>query len=190
MTTVSPRALGPLAVLALLAAAGCGGATDTAGGAPSAGPQAGTGVIAVSSTAFADGAEIPAANTCRGAGQPPPLRWSGVPPAATSLALVVDDPDAPGGTFVHWALLGIPAAVDQLNGATPPVGATALTNSAGHAGWTPPCPPSGTHHYRFTVYALGASAPDTAGVATLNLTKIVATQSIASGRLTGLVTAG
>lgn len=198
MTGPGRRAL-LLVVAGLLAAAGCSGTPGPAAGggaasspsvpASSASPET-AGSITVTSSAFADGAQIPSAHTCHGAGTPPPLGWSGIPSSASSIAVTVTDPDAPGGNFVHWALLGIPVTVDRLTGVTPPAGATALPNSAGGTGWTPPCPPSGTHHYLFTVYALDRPAPAAGGAGTPEIIGTLAAQSVASGRLTGIVTAG
>lgn len=111
-------------------------------------------VITVSSPAFRDGQPIPARFTCDGAGEAPPLVWSGVPDGAAALSLVVDDPDAPRGTFVHWVVLDLPAAATGLPGESLPAGTVQARNSAGRASYFGPCPPSGSHHYRFTVYAL------------------------------------
>jgi Raf kinase inhibitor-like YbhB/YbcL family protein len=148
------------------------------------------GPIAVTSPAFADGAEIPQQYTCHGAGTSPPLEWTGVPPGSASIAVVVDDPDAPSGTFVHWVLVGLPADQGHLAEGAVPSGAHQARNSGGGLGWTPPCPPSGTHHYRFTVYAMGRepdvpddAAPDAA-------VRAVEQAAIAQGTLTGTVSAG
>ena len=112
-------------------------------------------VISVSSPAFGNGAAIPARFTCAGQDVSPPLRWSGVPEGAAGVALVVDDPDAPRGTYVHWVLVGLGPATERLAEGAVPAGARQLPNSAGKAAWTGPCPPGGpAHHYRFTVYAL------------------------------------
>jgi hypothetical protein len=130
-----------------VAAAGCGGhesATPPASGVPAS--------ITLSSPAV--GATVPRRFTCAGAGASPPLRWSGAPARARELVLVVQDPDAPGGTFVHWTAFGIRAATSgQIPaGAHPRSG----RNSTGHTGWTPPCPPKGDtpHRYEFSLYAL------------------------------------
>lgn len=109
----------------------------------------------VTSPAFGDGENIPPEHTCRGAGTAPPLEWSGVPEIARSLALVVSDPDAPRGTFLHWVLYDIPVSVTRLPEV--PGAAREAANSAGRIGWYPPCPPGGTHRYRFTVYALSSA---------------------------------
>jgi Raf kinase inhibitor-like YbhB/YbcL family protein len=111
-------------------------------------------VISVSSPAFGNGAAIPARFTCAGKDVSPPLRWIGVPQGAAEVALVVDDPDAPRGTFVHWVVIVDPDT-ERLAEGTVPAGARQLPNSAGKAAWAGPCPPGGpAHHYRFTVYAL------------------------------------
>lgn len=111
--------------------------------------------LRVTSTAFGDGDRIPAEHTCRGAGTVPPLEWSGVPENAQSVALVVSDPDAPRGTFLHWVLYDIPSSTTRL--AEIPPGAREAANSAGRISWYPPCPPRGTHRYVFTVYALSSA---------------------------------
>src|SRR5215216_4283594 len=115
--------------------------------------------ISVSSPAFAAGAAIPDRFTCEGDNRSPPLRWSGVPAGTVEVALVVDDPDAPRGTYVHWVLLAMSPADTELAEGAVPAGARQVRNSAGEAAYTGPCPPSGpAHHYRFTVYALQRKA--------------------------------
>jgi len=115
--------------------------------------------ITVSSTAFTAGASIPAVYTCTGRSVSPPLAW-GEPPAGTkSFALIMDDPDAPIGTFVHWVIYNIPASNRGLPEAVPANakladGTQQGNNGAGRAGYTGPCPPSGTHRYFFKLYAL------------------------------------
>lgn len=111
----------------------------------------------LTSSAFRDGGPIPRRYTCDGADVSPALQWEGAPEDAASFALVVDDPDARG--FVHWILFdltgaatgGLPEAISESPDA-PPQG----TNGFGKVGYGGPCPPSGTHHYRFTLYALDA----------------------------------
>lgn len=107
--------------------------------------------ISVRSTAFEEGARIPERHTCVGEDVAPPLTWTGVPADARRVAVVVDDPDAPGGTFLHWFVLLGPEA-------------TSVPEDVG--GYRGPCPPPGkTHHYRFSVFALGTDSPvDAAGV--------------------------
>src|SRR5829696_8115742 len=113
--------------------------------------------ITISSPAFNAGAAIPQRFTCDGDNLSPPLRWSAVPAGTVEVGLVVDDPDAPRGTYVHWVLVGLnPASTELAEGAVPP-GARQVRNSAGKAAYTGPCPPGGApHHYRFTVYASSA----------------------------------
>jgi Raf kinase inhibitor-like YbhB/YbcL family protein len=109
--------------------------------------------LTIASSAFANNDSIPPQYTCTGAGDTPPLVWSGFPAKAKGAALVVHDPDAPiAGGFTHWVVVNLPARA----GTAPPLpgGAKELVP------WRPPCPPSGTHHYRFTIYALPtATAP-------------------------------
>jgi Raf kinase inhibitor-like YbhB/YbcL family protein len=142
--------------------------------------------ITVSSAAFGAGGTIPRRYTCAGENLSPPLRWSGVPQGTAGIALVVDDPDAPSGTFVHWLLIGLDPATGGLAEGAVPAGARQLPNSAGDAAWTGPCPPGGpVHHYRFTVYAVGEQpqlAGDADPGAAVEAIEAVAT---ARGRLVG-----
>ena len=111
------------------------------------------------SEAFSEGQPLPAQFTCDGADQSPPLSWSEPPLGTKSFALVVDDPDAPSGTFRHWGAFNIPATVRSLSG-----GAgnrddgmvVQATNDFGRPGYGGACPPKGhgTHHYRFKLFAL------------------------------------
>jgi Raf kinase inhibitor-like YbhB/YbcL family protein len=139
------RALLILTSAALVA--GCGGSKDRL---TTSLPQ----VIAhlrVSSPAFVSGARLPRRYTCDGAGAEPVVRVGSVPPNARELVLVVSDPDAPKGTFVHVTRYGL----SPRDGAVSSGGAEGA-NSSGEAGWTPPCPPPGDnpHHYVWTVFAL------------------------------------
>jgi Raf kinase inhibitor-like YbhB/YbcL family protein len=142
--------------------------------------------ITVSSAAFADGAAIPPRFTCKGENVSPPVRWSGVPEGTAGIALVVDDPDAPRGTFVHWVLTGLDPASDGLAEGAVPAGARQLPNSDGKAAWTGPCPPAGpAHHYRFTVYAL-RQQPEMAGDADPEAAvEAIEAAATARGRLVG-----
>lgn len=112
------------------------------------------------STAFEPGSEIPVKHTCDGPDVSPPLSWTGAPETTTSLALIVDDPDAPAGTWVHWVVYDIPATLPGLpagvssKGQVPGVG-TQGVNDFGRVGWGGPCPPHGrAHRYVLTLYAL------------------------------------
>jgi Raf kinase inhibitor-like YbhB/YbcL family protein len=115
--------------------------------------------LTISSPAFAAGGAIPAKYTCSGDQMIPPLAWSGVPQGAGSLALIMDDPDAPSGTFVHWVVYGIPANVSGIGEGGPvPAGSVAGTNDARRTGYVGPCPPKGhgPHHYHFKLFVLDA----------------------------------
>jgi Raf kinase inhibitor-like YbhB/YbcL family protein len=108
----------------------------------------------ISSPAFGDGEAIPTRFTCRGRDVSPALRWTGVPQSATALVLFVDDPD--GRDWVHWTVLDLPAEDGGLpEGVDPRAGHPRQGENDFHkVGYGGPCPPSGTHHYRFTLYAL------------------------------------
>jgi Raf kinase inhibitor-like YbhB/YbcL family protein len=142
--------------------------------------------ITVTSTAFGRGQRIPTEFTCDGPGRVPSLAWSRAPTDAAAMALVVDDPDAPRGTFTHWVVLDLPGSTREVvNGELPPGAATAK-NSAGKASYYPPCPPSGTHHYRFTVYALERPTALSTGVDLDSALKVVEASATAWGRLVGV----
>lgn len=111
------------------------------------------------STAFDANGFIPAKYTCDGENISPPLIWDQVPTGTQSIALIVDDPDAPGRTFVHWVVYDIPATVRQLPekiaaDKTLPNGGVQGINDFGKLGYGGPCPPSGVHRYFFKLYAL------------------------------------
>jgi len=106
-------------------------------------------------SAFPEGGMIPAKYTCEGANVSPELRWNDAPVDTRSFALIVDDPDAPVGTFTHWVLFDIPANRANLAEGENKIGA-AGQNDFGRAGYGGPCPPRGhgPHRYYFTLYAL------------------------------------
>jgi Raf kinase inhibitor-like YbhB/YbcL family protein len=112
--------------------------------------------LSLSSPAFRHGGGIPVRYTCDGKGVSPPLRWTAPPAGTRRLELLVVDPDAPGGRFVHWHATGIaPRAGGVGEGRHLP---GEMTNSFGGRGWGPPCPPPGqTHRYVFTLTAVGSS---------------------------------
>ena len=111
--------------------------------------------FSLTSSAFTDGGAIPREFTCDGANVSPPLAWRDAPGGTIALVLVVDDPDA--SNFAHWIVLDLTGTSGELPKGVEPSAATPQqgTNSFGKAGWDGPCPPSGTHHYRFTLTALG-----------------------------------
>ena len=139
--------------------------------------------MTVTSTAFDDGGTVPTRFTCDGDDVSPPLAWSGPPTDAAALALVVDDPDAPRGTFTHWVVLDIPTSTSSVAEGEVPEGAVQGTTSAGTAAYTPPCPPGGTHRYRFTVYALDGRTGLSDGASLDEARSAVADHAVARGRL-------
>jgi Raf kinase inhibitor-like YbhB/YbcL family protein len=116
-----------------------------------------TGPFTLSSDAFKEGGAIPREYTCQGTDISPALAWTGTPAGTAELVLVVDDPDA--GGFVHWIVL-VDVAVASLPRAISPTSRSLVQgeNGFGDVGWGGPCPPSGTHHYRFTLTALGQAS--------------------------------
>lgn len=110
------------------------------------------------SPAFEHEDAIPQQYTCDGQNASPELQWEDPPEATQSFALIVDDPDAPIGTYVHWVVYNIPADVRSLPENVPtdakPEGALQGRNSGRDAGYTGPCPPGGSHRYFFKLYAL------------------------------------
>jgi Raf kinase inhibitor-like YbhB/YbcL family protein len=111
------------------------------------------------SSAFKPGEAIPAKYTCDGEDLSPPLSWSAMPANARSLALTAVDPDAPRGTWVHWVAWNIPANTHTLSEGFPKEGTSSTQIKQGmtdfkRPGYGGPCPPSGTHRYFFTLYAL------------------------------------
>lgn len=172
-------ATGTLLTLALVPGCGLVGGTEiTAEQAPAA--------ITVSSPAFRDRGTIPARYTCKGSDISPPLHWSGIPTGAARLALVVDDPDAPGGTYVHWVVFNIDPGTTHVVAGRVPSGGQQARTSAGETGYAGPCPPSGAHHYRFTIYALRQAVPLSEEAALKDALAQISKRSIAKGRLIGL----
>jgi len=115
----------------------------------------------LTSTAFQEGGMIPAKYTCDGTNVSPELEWSGAPQTTKSVALICDDPDAPGKTWVHWVVFDLPAGRTSLPESIPPQetiagGGKQGTNDFKKIGYGGPCPPSGTHRYFFRIYALDA----------------------------------
>lgn len=150
----------------------------------------------LTSAVIEEGAHVPVRFTCDGEDVSPPLEVAGVPADAKSLAVVLDDPDAPSGTFVHWLIWNLPADLAQLPGgvAGEPtvrgIGADVHqgTNSFGKVGYGGPCPPRGrgAHHYRFQLYALDAMLSLDAGARRDALDRAMAGHILASDTLTAL----
>ncbi len=146
--------------------------------------------LTVSSTAFSAGQPIPPLYSCRGENVSPPLAWSGAPASTKSFALILDDPDAPSGTYVHWVMYNIPAASASLPEAVPgraqlADGTLQGSNSSGGTGYTGPCPPSGTHHYHFKLYALDIMTSLSSGATKDQLLQAMQGHILAQGELIG-----
>jgi Raf kinase inhibitor-like YbhB/YbcL family protein len=107
----------------------------------------------ITSSAFQQVGSIPSKFTCDGADTSPPLQIQEIPPAAKSLALIADDPDAPSGLFTHWIVWNISPQTSTIAEGSGPKGVPG-TNDFGKSGYGGPCPPSGTHRYFFKVFAL------------------------------------
>jgi Raf kinase inhibitor-like YbhB/YbcL family protein len=137
-----------IALLAALSIAGC-----VAPGKAAA--ATGATQMKIYSTAFSQNEPIPAQYTCDGSNQIPPLSFQQTPANAVTLALIVDDPDAPAGTWDHWLLYNIPAQARGVEQGQEPQWPHAV-NSAGKTQWHGPCPPDRRHRYFFTLYALDA----------------------------------
>ena len=117
------------------------------------------------SEAFEDGGTIPIVHSCEGDNLSPPLSWSRVPPEAAELALVVGDPDADGGVFHHWVVLGIPAAPGSVAEGAVPAGAVQALGGSDNPTWIGPCPPEGEEHeYGFSLVPRSARLGLAAGV--------------------------
>ena len=136
------------------------------------------------SPAFKEGGMIPAKYTCDGNDISPELNIEGVPASAKSLALIMDDPDAPVGTWDHWILFNIPATIKNVAKATEPQG-TAGMNSWKKTGYGGPCPPSGVHRYFFKLYALDKMLDLPAGSNKKALESAMKSNIIAEAQLMG-----
>ncbi len=162
-----------------------GGATPT--------PQAtqAAPMIPLTSSAFTEGGAIPVQHTCDGEDLSPPLQWRDVPQGTRSLALIGDDPDAPGRTFVHWVIYNIPPTAEGLPEGVPAVealsdGARQGRNDFQRIGYGGPCPPAGKpHRYVFKLYALDAELPLPPGATAQDLMQAMEGHILAEGRLTG-----
>ena len=151
--------------------------------------------LTISSPAFAAGHEIPSDYTCEGADISPPLAFSGVPAGAKSLALIVDDPDAPDPaapkmTWVHWVLYNLPADSKELPEGVEPGGLPAGTregkNDWKRTGYGGPCPPIGRHRYFFKLSALDTTLPDLNSPTTAELEKAMKGHVLGTAEIVGV----
>jgi Raf kinase inhibitor-like YbhB/YbcL family protein len=145
--------------------------------------------IKITSTAFADGEMLPKQYTCDGANVSPPLSWLGVPVSAKTLALICDDPDAPGKTWVHWVAYDLPASLtslpENIAAAELTGGGRQGTNDFKKIGYGGPCPPGGTHRYYFKLYALDGETSLQPGATKDQLLKTMEGHIVAQGQLMG-----
>ncbi|HET9721823.1 MAG TPA: YbhB/YbcL family Raf kinase inhibitor-like protein [Candidatus Saccharimonadales bacterium] len=139
------------------------------------------------SPVFRDGKPIPAQYSCKGQNVNPPLNIFNVPPSAQSLALIMHDPDAVSGDFLHWLLWDIPPSTDSIGISNLPVGARRGLNGSQEPNYLGPCPPkgSGIHRYIFELYALDTTLdlPDESNRA--DVTKAMQEHILADAKLTG-----
>lgn len=133
---------------------------------------------------FENGSSIPSEFTCDGRNVSPQLSWEAVPEGTGSFALSVTDPDAPGGNFIHWLVYDIPKDVKSIDQGSLPKGAVEVENDFGRKRYGGPCPPSGTHRYIFTLYALDTDHLE--GVNKYNFFRKVEEHALGKTELTGL----
>ena len=141
--------------------------------------------LTVTSAAFGNNKAIPSGFTCDGSSASPPLKLGSVPKAAKDVALIMTDPDAPSGTFVHWVAWHLPRA--GLPEQTLPAGIVQGKNSIGNAAYAGPCPPAGSppHHYIFTVSAVSKQITLAPGATVEELRAAIKGNVLARGKLTG-----
>jgi Raf kinase inhibitor-like YbhB/YbcL family protein len=141
----------------------------------------------LSSSSFKFGETIPEEYTCRGKDINPPLELGAIPKEVVSLALVLEDPDSPGGTFSHWVVWNLPPSLKEIPANwTVPAGTGVGTNDFGKSGYGGPCPNSGTHHYHFIVYGLDQKVDLPVGSNRKQLLSAIAGHVVAQGELVGL----
>ena len=147
--------------------------------------------LSIESAAFMPAHEIPVRHTCDGLDISPPLAWTGVPAAAKSLALILDDPDAPDPVaprmvWVHWVLYNLPADIHGLEEGAKGLPAQQGMNDWHQPGYRGPCPPAGKHRYFFRLYALDTMLPDMQCPEKSVLEKAMRNHILAQSELVGL----
>jgi Raf kinase inhibitor-like YbhB/YbcL family protein len=145
----------------------------------------------IQSLAFQEGGVIPNLYTCKGKNISPPLSWSGVPAGTAGIALIVEDPDAPMGTYDHWVVFNLPPDSNDLPEAVPAGkrlsnGALQGVTTGGKNGYLGPCPPSGTHRYFFKIYAVDKKIDLKSGATKKELLKAMQRHILAEGQLMGM----
>ncbi len=164
----------------------CSGATERA--TPTSASVSEEASMRLTSSAFDHEGDIPSRHTCDGADLSPALTLRDIPAETVSLALVMDDPDAPAGTWDHWLAYDI-APVEEIPEGVATLG-TPGTNSWGRTGYGGPCPPRGTHRYFFALYALDAQLDLPAGVDKATLLEALAEHVLARAVLVGRYSRG
>lgn len=175
-------------LLLILALASCGAGHRASGGTKGEATVENSTLskLDLTSDAFQNGQPIPVPFTCDGADQTPTLHWSDPPSGTKSFALVIDDPDAPSGTFRHWGVFDIPASARSIGGGAK--AGSEVENDFGKPGYGGPCPPKGhgPHHYHFKLFALDIEklgVPSNAKVA--DVEQAARQHAIAQGELIG-----
>ncbi len=140
----------------------------------------------IESTAFKDNKLIPPKYTCDGENINPPLVISDVPENAKSLVLVVDDPDAPGGTWVHWTVWNISPNIKEIPENSCPQNSVEGMTDSGSSGYSGPCPPYGTHRYFFKLFALNTTLDLDTSVEAADIEKEVEENILEKAQLVGL----
>jgi Raf kinase inhibitor-like YbhB/YbcL family protein len=145
------------------------------------------------SDAFSEGEAIPSRFTCDGDDVSPALSWSGAPERTQAFALIMDDPDAPVGVFTHWVLFNLPSSAQGLSEGVPraerlDTGGIQGRNDFGQIGYGGPCPPGGTHHYRFFIYALDGALDLDPGASKSRVLDAMGDHILAEAQLTGIYT--
>ena len=151
-------------------------------------------MFTLTSSAFQHGNTIPRVYTCDGSNSSPPLEWANAPVRTATFTLLVEDPDAPRGTFIHWVLYDVPATIASLPDAVPRDGilprfggARQGRTSFGTTGYGGPCPPAGpAHHYHFLLYALDAKLGLAAGATRDDVVAAMHGHEVGRSELVGL----
>ena len=145
-------------------------------------------MMRITSLAFSQDEEIPKQYTCDGENINPPLTIDGVPAEAESLALIVEDPDVPNGTFAHWLLWNLEPQTLEIEEGNTPEDAVIGENSAGEVNYIGPCPPAGTHNYYFKLYALDTMLELASGATREELIKALEPHILETAELVGKYT--
>ena len=167
------------------------GVLTACAGVAGAASASGKGTMQLTSTAFTEAQPIPSKYTCDGENISPPLSWNGVPTGTKSLALIVDDPDAPAGIWVHWVVYDLPATASELPEGLPksqyvPGGAKQGLNDFKHLGYGGPCPPAGkAHRYYLKLYALDRVLELKPGSTKQEVERAMEKHTLAHGQLMG-----